>query len=123
MAASSSQSETDSPKQARKMARDERRVNEGFAPKMKRTLGRIPFAHEAVAAYFCARDPGTPTHVKATILGALAYFIMPLDMIPDFIVLLGYTDDAAVFWAAWRMILKHVSDAHRAHARAYLEDL
>jgi len=105
------------------MMRDEKRVSEGFGPKIKRTFSRIPFAQEAVAAYFCARDPGTPIHAKAAILAALAYFIMPLDMVPDFIALLGYTDDAGVFWAAWKTVSKYVSEAHRTQAKNYLDDL
>ena len=106
-----------------KMLRDEERVNEGFGPKMRRAARRIPFAKEAVAAYFCARDPATPLHVKAAILGALAYFIMPLDLVPDFIALLGYTDDATVFWATWKAVSGYVTEAHRSRSRTYLDGL
>ena len=103
--------------------RDRARVIKGFWPKVRRTLGRVTFLREAVAAYFCARDPLTPWHVKAAILGALAYFIMPLDALPDFILLLGYTDDATVFWAVYRTIQPHITEAHRAKARTFLEGI
>ncbi|MFQ5764201.1 MAG: YkvA family protein [Rhodospirillales bacterium] len=102
---------------------DEKRVRERFRDKVRRTLGRVSFVEEACAAYFCATDPGTPWHVKAVIVGALAYFIMPADMIPDIIAGLGYTDDAAVFWAAWRAVSAYVTDAHRDQARAFLARL
>jgi uncharacterized membrane protein YkvA (DUF1232 family) len=93
----------------------------GFGRKMRAVAGRIPFAEEAIAAYYCALDPATPARVKAVLIGALAYFIMPADMIPDIIAGLGYTDDAAVFWAAWQSVSNHVSDFHRARARAALD--
>lgn len=99
------------------------KVGREMPGKVRRTLGRVPFVETAVAAWFCARDPVTPTSVKTAIVGALAYFIMPFDIVPDFLVLLGYTDDAAVFWAVWRKVGKHVTAAHRDRARSYLRGL
>lgn len=99
---------------------NEQIVEEGFIPKARRTLGKIPFTDEAVASYYCATDPATPTRVRVTLMAALAYFVMPFDMLPDFIAMLGYTDDAAVFWAAWRAVSNHVTDAHRSRARSFL---
>ncbi len=96
---------------------DERLVRERFLEKARHTLGRVPFLEEACAAYYCALDAKTPKHVKAVLVGALAYFIMPIDVIPDFIAAFGYTDDAAVFWAAWRTVSAHVDDGHRQRAR------
>jgi len=105
------------------MARDSVIVAGGFWKKVKRTLGQIPFTREATAAYFCARDKATPTYVKATILAALAYFIVPVDLIPDVIIGLGYTDDITVFWAAWQAIKGHITEEHREKAAAALEQL
>jgi len=101
----------------------ERLVRRDFKGKILRTLGRVPFAEQAAAAYCCAIDDKTPTHVKATIIGALAYFIAPIDAIPDFLLALGYTDDAAVFWMAWRSIASHITEEHRDAARRFLDDL
>lgn len=98
----------------------ERLVRDGFMDKVRRTLGRVPFVEEACAAYYCAVDPVTPTRVRAILIGALAYFIVPTDAVPDFIAGLGFTDDAAVFWAAWQAVSMYVTDAHRAQARALL---
>ena len=56
----------------------------------------IPFAEDLVAAYYCAFDPATPIRVRAILIGALAYFVLPLDVIPDFIAGLGFTDDVTV---------------------------
>lgn len=99
---------------------NERIVEEGFIDKARRTLGRVPFTDEAVTAYFCATDPITPNRVRVILMAALAYFVMPFDVLPDFIAMLGYTDDAAVFWAAWRSVSGHITDAHRARARTFL---
>lgn len=99
---------------------NEQIVAEGFVDKAKKTLGRIPFTDEAVAAYYCASDPGTPGRVRVTLMAALAYFVIPTDMVPDFIAGLGFTDDAAVFWAAWQSVSGHVTEAHRAQAREFL---
>ena len=70
--------------------------------------------------WFCARDPATPTRVKAIVLAALAYFVMPFDAVPDMLVGLGFTDDLAVLTVALRAVLPHVTDAHRTHAREVL---
>ena len=105
-----------------KYERDRIKVEQRFWDKLRRSLGRVPFAEDAVAAYYCATDPDTPLQVKAVLMGALAYFIVPTDMLPDFIALLGFTDDAAVLAAAIRMVLPHVEERHRARARDSLGD-
>jgi len=101
--------------------RKERQVRRGLKTKIIKTVGKIPFAEEAVAAYCCAIDADTPAHVKAAIFAALAYFIAPVDAIPDFLLALGYTDDAAIFWAMWRTISGHVTEAHREAARRFFD--
>lgn len=101
----------------------ENRVRKGLIEKVRRTLGQVPFAEQALAAYYCSIDPTTPRHAKAILIGALAYFITPVDAIPDVIAGLGFTDDAAVFWAAWRSISTYVDDRHIANARQLLDRL
>lgn len=96
----------------------EKMVQDGFWAKLRRTVGSIDFARESVAAWYCARDPATPTRVKAILIGALAYFILPTDVIPDVLPGLGFTDDAAVFWAAWKAVSGHIKPEHRAQAAA-----
>ena len=99
----------------------EKLVRDGFWVKLRRAMGSIDFAREAVAAWYCATDPTTPVRVKAILIGALAYFILPVDVIPDVIVGLGFTDDAAVFWAAWKAVSSHIEERHRTRAAAALE--
>jgi uncharacterized membrane protein YkvA (DUF1232 family) len=100
--------------------RYERWVRRDFWQKARKTLGRVPFTEDAVAAYLCATDTATPLAIRATLFGALAYFILPFDIIPDFIAGLGYTDDAAVLVGALAVAQTHVTPAHRAKARAWL---
>ena len=99
---------------------DRKRVRRGFWAKLRRVAGRIPFAEEAAAAYYCAGDRATPLHVKAVLMAALAYFVIPTDMIPDFIAGLGFSDDASVFFFTWQTVTKHVTEEHREKARAAL---
>ncbi len=99
---------------------DENIVRGGFWQKARKTLGRVPFTEDAVAAFHCATDSATPLPIRVTLFGALAYFVMPFDVIPDFIAGLGYTDDAAVFLAAFTAASAHITEAHRARARAWL---
>lgn len=102
-------------------ARDERIVERGFWKKLLKWAGQIPFAEDLAAAYFCAVDPATPVRVKGLLFAALAYFVAPIDAIPDFAAGLGFTDDAAVLAAAIALVAKHLTAEHRARARAALE--
>lgn len=102
---------------------DEAKVRRDFWPKLKSSLARIPFAEEVVAAYYCAMDSQTPLRVRGILLGALAYFIMPFDVIPDFVLGLGFTDDMAVIVAAITAIRNHMRPEHREKAKATLEKM
>jgi uncharacterized membrane protein YkvA (DUF1232 family) len=55
--------------------------------------------------------------VKAALVAALGYFLLPADMMPDFMPLLGFTDDAAVLAGALRMVAVHLRPEHREAAR------
>ncbi|HXC56562.1 MAG TPA: YkvA family protein [Rhizomicrobium sp.] len=99
---------------------DARRVERDFWKKLRQVAGRIPFAEDAAAAYFCAVDPRTPAKVRAILFAALAYFVMPFDLIPDFIAGIGFTDDAAVIAMALGIVAGNIKEQHRARARAAL---
>ena len=105
------------------VARNEARVKRDFWSKLKRYLGRIPFAEELLAAYYCAIDSRTPAQAKGLLFAALAYFILPVDLIPDFLAGLGFSDDATVLMMAIAMIRSHMKPEHRASARKALDDL
>ena len=99
------------------MRLNEQRVARGFWPKMRKVAASVPFASEALAVWYCARDDETPMAAKGMMLAALAYFVMPIDAIPDFIAGIGYTDDAAVFMAMLALVGKNLKPRHREAAR------
>ena len=101
-------------------ARKEQFVRDRFWPKIRQTLGKVPFTEDAIAAFHCSTDSATPLRVRVLLFGALAYFVMPFDIIPDFIFGLGYTDDAAVLLAAFAAASAHITEGHRDKARAWL---
>ena len=102
------------------VTKKEARVRENFFPKLKRVLAGVPFAEELAAAYYCAFDGKTPVKAKGILVAALAYFILPFDIVPDFILGLGFTDDMAVLLAAINVVRTHVTEAHRQRARETL---
>ena len=99
----------------------ERQVRRDFWAKLKRFAGRVPFVEDLVAAYYCALDPATPTRVRGMLLAALAYFILPLDIVPDLIVGLGFADDAALLTAVVGLVSAHITPIHRAAAARALD--
>jgi uncharacterized membrane protein YkvA (DUF1232 family) len=105
------------------IAVNEQRVNAGFWPKMRRVAAKIPFARDVLSVWYCARDEETPLAAKGMMLAALAYFVMPVDAIPDFIAGLGYTDDAAVFAALMAILGRNLKPKHKAAAQKDIEKL
>lgn len=99
-----------------------RMVAEEFWPRFRRVAGRIPFSHDLVAAYYCVMDPQTPVRVRAILLGALAYFLLPFDTIPDFLAVIGFVDDGAVLMAALSSVAAHIKPEHRQAAAEALSD-
>jgi uncharacterized membrane protein YkvA (DUF1232 family) len=75
---------------------------------------------DALALCLAAGDRRTPWHAKGLALIVVAYAFSPIDLIPDFIPILGYLDDLLILplgiWAAVRLIPRHIMDEHRAHA-------
>lgn len=110
------------PPEDERTGSDEARVRRGFWSTVRKAAGRIPFMEDVVAAYFCALDPSTPTRVRATLITALAYFVVPVDLLPDFIVGIGFTDDMAVLMTAISAIRSNLRPAHYEAAREALED-
>jgi len=91
-----------------------------FWRKIGTVAGRVPFITEVVAAYYAMRDKHTPWRHKAILAGAIAYFILPVDAIPDFILPMGYADDAAAIAAAIGAASLSIHEEHRQQARRAL---
>ena len=107
----------------RRLAGDPDRLHRAFGAKIKRVAAKLPFAEDLLAAFYCAFDAQTPRHVQAALLGALAYFVLPFDAVPDMLPLLGFGDDAVVLVTALRMVSGHIRPEHRDAARAKLMEL
>ncbi len=101
----------------------EARVRRGFWRTVRRAAKYVPFMDDVVAAYFCAIDPKTPMRPKGVLLAALAYFVLPFDVIPDVLLGFGFTDDIAVLTAAIASIRQHIKPAHRQAAARALSEL
>jgi uncharacterized membrane protein YkvA (DUF1232 family) len=104
----------------RRLAADEADLRRRFWEKLKSVAARLPFAEDLVAAHYCAFDRQTPLHVKAALVGAIAYFVLPCDFIPDVLPVIGYSDDAAVLAAALKLVSSHITPDHREAARRTL---
>ena len=70
--------------------------------------------------YYVLRSPSVSTADKAKIYGVLGYFILPFDIVPDLLPMVGYADDiSALFWVVnvvWKNITPEVRDQARAKA-------
>ena len=102
---------------ADRLAQDSESVRKQFWRKLKKLAVKLPFMEDLLAAYYCAFDRQTPRHVQAALLGALAYFILPFDFVPDVLPILGFGDDAAILATALRMVATHINEDHREAAR------
>lgn len=101
-------------------ARHTRIVREGFWNKLLKLAGHIPFTEDLAAAYYCVIDPKTPRRVRGTLLFALAWFVVPATVMPEFLIVLGLTDDAAIVALVLGMVRRHIKERHYRRARATL---
>ncbi|WP_327211102.1 YkvA family protein [Rhizobium leguminosarum] len=85
-----------------------------------RSAGKVPFSDDVLAMWYCARDPSTPSRVRAGIIGALAYFVLPTDLVPDVVLGLGFSDDAAVLTAVLALVGSNIKQEHRDKAKSVL---
>ncbi|HYD67897.1 YkvA family protein [Azospirillum sp.] len=105
-----------------RLEEEERFVRRRFWEKLRANLRRLPFVEHLLAAFYCATDPATPAGAKAILLGALAYFVLPFDGVPDWLLIAGFTDDAAVLMAAIQAVRVNLRPEHYDKARAALEE-
>jgi uncharacterized membrane protein YkvA (DUF1232 family) len=102
----------------------DRFTDEQFWNKVRRfakTAGKR-VVETALQLYYAAESPATPAKAKGIIYGALAYFISPIDFIPDLIPGLGYTDDMTVLIAAIGIVAAHITPAVKQQAAKKVEE-
>lgn len=100
----------------------ERRVRSDFWRVAKKAARAVPFMDEVVAAYYCAMDPATPTRVRGMLLAALAYFVVPIDFVPDILLGIGFADDVTVLASVIALLRNNITEKHREAARRALAD-
>ncbi|THV11770.1 YkvA family protein [Rhizobium rhizophilum] len=102
--------------------KQEEKVRSRFWPTFKKAARQIPFSRDLVAAYYCAMDRETPFRVRGILLAALGYFVLPIDVIPDVLAVVGFTDDIAVLTTAIALINRHIKERHYEAADTVLGD-
>lgn len=76
----------------------------------------------ALILYYELTDPDIDAKEKAVIIGALGYFILPIDLIPDAIPVAGFTDDLAALLAAYKFVQHNITPEVEAKAKAKLAE-
>lgn len=70
----------------------------------------------ALTLFYCLQDRDTPAWAKGVIVGALGYLVLPVDLIPDVIPGIGYTDDWGALVAALGTVAAYIKDEHKSKA-------
>jgi uncharacterized membrane protein YkvA (DUF1232 family) len=99
----------------RRIVSDEEELRRKFWQRMKREAASMPLVEEVLTAYYCAFDRNTPIYVKVVLAGAIVYFVVPDDLVPD--TLLGLADEAAVLGVAFKLMSSHIKPEHRQAAQ------
>ncbi|WP_051529392.1 YkvA family protein [Meiothermus cerbereus] len=97
----------------------ERYSEAAFWQKLQRFARRAgrKVVEKALWLYYTLQEPSTPTWAKRTILGALVYFLVPLDAVADLAPLIGFTDDLSVLLLAAGTVAAHITPAIKERAR------
>ncbi|MCR3921908.1 MAG: YkvA family protein, partial [Firmicutes bacterium] len=82
----------------------------------------LKVVYTALLLYYTLQDPRVPVKAKAIIAGALGYFILPVDVIPDLLPMVGFTDDYGVLFAALATVAMHITPESKAKAKAKVND-
>lgn len=93
--------------------------DENFGEKLKHfaTKAGVKVVYSALKLYLALQSDSTPAWAKTVIMGALGYFILPVDLIPDLMPAVGFTDDLGVIAAALATVASHVTPLVKEQAR------
>lgn len=83
----------------------------------------LKLIYEALLLFYVTENPNCPLKIKAAIFAALGYFISPLDVIPDFTPIVGYSDDAGAIALALCLAQLYIDDTVRQKARNKIRDI
>lgn len=99
--------------------------DESFWEKIKEVLitAGLPLIYKATQLYFVMQKPDCPIHIKAAIVATLGYFILPIDIIPDFVPFVGFSDDLSAIAAALIMAQMYVDEEVKRKAREMIDSI
>lgn len=102
---------------------EEQYSDNAFWGKVKRYAKQAGSAvlESSLQLYYALQDSDTPAWAKATIIGALGYFISPLDLIPDIVPVIGYSDDLTVLAGAITAVASHIKQEHKIKAAEVMQ--
>ncbi len=97
--------------------------DESFWEKIKEVLitAGLPLIYKATQLYFVIQNPNCPIHIKTAIFATLGYFISPIDIIPDFVPFVGFSDDLSAIAAALIMAQMYVDEEVKRKARETID--
>ena len=96
---------------------------ESFWKKLKGLAGKagIKVVYLALLLYYMLVDEAIDLKSKVTIAAGLGYFVLPFDIIPDFIPIIGFTDDLSVLILTFSIVKTKINETHRIKARNTLQ--
>ncbi len=99
--------------------------NETFLDKLKKMARRASseIIYKALVLYHILLEEKVPFRAKALIIGGLGYLILPTDLVPDFIVGLGFTDDLAAITFVLSQIEEYKSPSIEEKSKKMFEDM
>jgi uncharacterized membrane protein YkvA (DUF1232 family) len=107
----------------RRMAANEQGLRRKLWRMLLREAASLPFAEQLLTAHYCAFDRQTPLYVRAILVGAIVYFIVPDRFVPKNLPLIALADDAAVLAAAFKTVSSHIKPEHKEAAQRTLTRL
>ena len=98
---------------------------DSFWEKIKGVLktAGLPLIYKALQLYYVMLKPECPMHIKAAIVGALGYFISPIDLIPDIIPIVGFTDDLGAVASALLLAHMYIDEEVKRKARETIDNI
>lgn len=96
----------------------------GFWDKIKKNVKKIgsKLLYTALQLYYAAKSEDTPAWAKTTIYGALGYLILPIDLIPDALPVVGFSDDAGAIAAATAVVATYITQEVKNRAQSKMKD-
>lgn len=92
---------------------------EGLWGKIKDTAKKAGanLIYDVLQLFYVAQNPNVPMKIRAAMVAPLGYFISPVDLIPDLVPIVGYSDDAAVIAMAIGIAHLYINDEIRQKAK------